>query len=295
MASRGTGGSSVVFMPSPILVSLLDPRPASQAEQEPIEDSVNIPLDELEGRMHELPPRHGKLQVAGPEPWAAKACEFLRKSGRNADMSTDWDYEMVSSRSSENLQLSGPQSEVQNPKSKIERGRLWKPNPYLEEIVASLPPGRALDLACGSGRDAVFLAGIGWEVTAIDHLPDALERGRDLVARYLNPSDAARIEWVVRDLEEGPTALDNGYDLVSVFWYLNRDMIRGAHQLLRRGGSLVVETFTTVHRERFGKPRTEAFVLQPAELRDLVQPLKIRFYEEAWHEDRHSARVWATN
>jgi SAM-dependent methyltransferase len=58
---------------------------------------------------------------------------------------------------------------------------------------------RAIDLGCGSGREAVYLAAQGWQVVAVDRLPEALQRGRDLQRRYA--PDSPPIQWVCADLE----------------------------------------------------------------------------------------------
>ncbi|HWA81995.1 MAG TPA: methyltransferase domain-containing protein, partial [Fimbriimonadaceae bacterium] len=197
------------------LARFLDPRPALEAAAQPIADSVSIPVEELARRMHELPPRHGRGVVAGPEPWATQGVESLRASGREAVLAESWRF--------------GGDG----------RGRLWRPNDFLAEIAEGLPWGEALDLACGTGRDAVYLASLGWKVTAIDHLPDALERGQDLARRYLRPESAGRIRWICQDLEKEPVRGE--FDLVSIFWYLDRRVMRSIPDCLRRGGSLVLE------------------------------------------------------
>jgi SAM-dependent methyltransferase len=78
----------------------------------------------------------------------------------------------------------------------------------LARLVEDLPPGRALDVGCGTGRDATFLAGRGWDVTAVDFVPLALER-----ARQRPGADAVR--WVHGDIS-APDTLDlgDGYTLV---------------------------------------------------------------------------------
>ncbi len=271
-------------MPLPPLVQLLDPRPTSVARETPIAGSVNIPTDELAGRMHELPSRRSQVIIAGPEPWATQALDLLGHIGREA---------VIPNQRSHTREVEG-QSEIRNRKSEIEKGRLWKPNEFLMEAASRIPARSALDLACGTGRDAVALAGLGWKVTAIDHLADALDRGRDLAARYLPSEEADRIDWRCVDLEARGSGLEpRRFDLVSIFWYLNRDLLRKSADLLEPGGSLLVETFTSIHREHFGKPKTEAFVLAPGELRELVAPLEVVDYDEAWHGDRNSARLWA--
>jgi tellurite methyltransferase len=244
----------------------LDPRPTPKP---PIADAINIPIADLPQRMHELPPRNAPISIAGPEPYALEALAFLAKNGRKATIACDWSY------------------------GESERGRLWEPTPFLLEVIAQLQPGSAADLACGNGRDAVAMAAHGWKVPAIDHLQDALELGKDLAARYLTSEESSRIEWIKLDLEASPE-LQNKWDLVTMFRYLNRDLIRSAPNLLNPGGSLVIETFTTEHRERHGKPRTEDFVLQPGELKQLVHPLQVIHYEEGWHDGSHTARVWAS-
>jgi tellurite methyltransferase len=160
------------------------------------------------------------------------------------------------------------------------------------EVLDNLDPGAAADFACGNGRDAVTMAANGWRVTAIDHLADALKLGKDLADRYLTPEEAQRIAWMRLDLENSPK-LATKWDLITMFRYLNRDLIRCCSDLLNPGGSLVIETFTTVHRERHGKPRSEAFVLETGELAQLVSPLETAHFEEGWHDGSHTARIWA--
>ncbi|GAB3686598.1 class I SAM-dependent methyltransferase [Actinocorallia lasiicapitis] len=72
---------------------------------------------------------------------------------------------------------------------------LWsvEPNRFVERELSGLPPGRALDLACGEGRNALWLAAQGWTVTAADFAPVAVGRGREL-------DRAGRVSWQVADL-----------------------------------------------------------------------------------------------
>ncbi|MFB9238859.1 class I SAM-dependent methyltransferase [Plantactinospora siamensis] len=85
-----------------------------------------------------------------------------------------------------------------------------EPNRFVVETTADLPPGRALDLAAGEGRNAVWLAGRGWRVTAVDFAAVAVERGRELARQR-----AVEVDWQVADV----TAYEpepGGYDLVLV-------------------------------------------------------------------------------
>jgi SAM-dependent methyltransferase len=94
-------------------------------------------------------------------------------------------------------------------------GRVWsgKPNPQLVAEVAGLAPGRAFDVGCGEGADAVWLARAGWTVVAADISGVALERAASH-ARDAGPDVAARIEWRQADLLAQPPE-SGRYDLVT--------------------------------------------------------------------------------
>jgi len=254
--------------------SLLDPRPALDAARTPIADAVNIPFAELPARTHELPPRDEVIAVAGPADLAERVAAWLTGVGRRAVACADFAW--------------AGDAEA------APRGRLWRPSEFLCEVLPLLLPaaaGDALDLACGTGRDAVYLASCGWAVTAADILPDALERGRDLAGRYA-PA-LAPMRWVQVDLERDPTPVAGLYDLVVAFRYLHRPLLQRLPGWLRPGGSVVHETFTTLHRERYGRPAAESHVLRPGELPGLLAGLEIRHYSEAWRGPAHTARIWA--
>jgi SAM-dependent methyltransferase len=87
------------------------------------------------------------------------------------------------------------------------------PNAYLMATADDLVPGRALDAGCGNGTEALWLAGRGWHVTAVDFSAAALAHGR-ATAAGLGPAIAERITWVESDL--GTWVPEAGrYDLVS--------------------------------------------------------------------------------
>jgi len=91
-------------------------------------------------------------------------------------------------------------------------GYTWKtePNQFVAAELADLPPGRALDLAAGEGRNAVWLAGRGWRVTAVDFSRVGLAKGRKLAAER-----GADVDWVVADLLDYIPAA-GGFDLVLI-------------------------------------------------------------------------------
>lgn len=92
-------------------------------------------------------------------------------------------------------------------------GAMWsgRPNGRLVAEVADLVPGRALDVGCGEGADAIWLAGRGWTVTAIDVSDVAVARAREAAAR----SSQARIDWICGDVLQTPLP-PRAFDLVSM-------------------------------------------------------------------------------
>lgn len=114
-----------------------------------------------------------------------------------------------------------------------------EPNRLFAELTADLPPGRALDLAAGEGRNAVWLAGRGWQVTALDFSPVALDKGRRRAR-----ADGVEVDWVTADVTTTPFAR-RAYDLVAVL-YLHlpaavlADVLSRAAGAVAAGGTLLV-------------------------------------------------------
>lgn len=179
------------------------------------------------------------------------------------------------------------------------RTYLWEPATALVEALAAhgdrLRAGAAArgarptaaDLACGSGRNAVYLALHGFETTAIDVLPDALAKVQDLARR-----SRVQVRTLHMDLEF-PGALDDlRADLVSVVRYLDRALFGPLARAVRPGGVLVYETFTS-EQATLGHPRNPRFLLQPGELRAAFPDLETLAYQEGFFEGAHLARLVA--
>ena len=91
---------------------------------------------------------------------------------------------------------------------------LWavKPNRFLAAEVADLPPGRALDLACGEGQNAIWLATLGWDVTGVDYSKVAIDKARARAER-----EGVGVDFACADLVEyAPES--GGFDLVVVLY-----------------------------------------------------------------------------
>ena len=95
---------------------------------------------------------------------------------------------------------------------------MWSGNPNgtVEVELADLAPGRALDVACGEGADAMWLADRGWEVTAVDVSPVAIERARAAAAKAANAA-ASGVTWEVADVLTDPPP-SKAYDLVLMMY-----------------------------------------------------------------------------
>lgn len=148
--------------------------------------------------------------------------------------------------------------------------------------------GDALDLACGSGRHALWLAARGLTIRAIDRDPEAL--------RFLEREAAlrkVRVHAEVMDLESDSVVFGSAaYDLVVVFHYLHRPLFPALIEGLRPGGVLVYETFTRAQAAR-GKPTNPAFLLRNGELRELVLPLEVLREREGDYDGRIVSSVIA--
>jgi tellurite methyltransferase len=159
----------------------------------------------------------------------------------------------------------------------------FTPAPLLVEVADLLPPGRALDLACGAGRNALFLASLGWSVTAVDRSAVAIRRLRERAA-------GLTVDARVADLEYGGFAIEPGaYDLICDFYYLQRELFPAIREGVRPGG-----VFTgAIH--LFQNERTASYVLHPGELREQFHGWKILFYSESPEAEPHrpSARIIA--
>lgn len=159
------------------------------------------------------------------------------------------------------------------------------------ELLPLLPSGPALDLACGTGRNALFLAARGQRVTAVDFSGVALEvlevRARSLqvpVRRSKSFHDVhgthrQGLELLHADLERAHLP-PHAYDLIVCVEFLQRSLFPQMVSALRPNGVLLFETFTRAQLEFPGGPRNPAFLLEIGELRDAFPGLGVLFYRE---------------
>jgi len=160
---------------------------------------------------------------------------------------------------------------------------------WLIETVTGVPPGRALDLACGLGHNSIWLTQQGWQVDAVDISTVGLALAQQ-AARALGVS----VNWIDADLDDYRAARAD-YNLILTFRFLDRIAVpRIVNESLRVGGLLVYETFLVTERERSGShPRSAAWTLQPGELNSIFGGVRCVRYEECRPADRDVARLMA--
>jgi SAM-dependent methyltransferase len=139
------------------------------------------------------------------------------------------------------------------------------PSAWVERWAPLMPPGRVLDLACGTGRHARFLAARGFDVVAVDREPQSIPGVRFLRA----------------DLEDGsPWPLPGErFAGIVVTNYLHRPLFPAIAEALAPGGVLIYETFMQGN-ERYGRPSNPAFLLAPGELWRAFAGLHVIAFEQ---------------
>ena len=155
-----------------------------------------------------------------------------------------------------------------------------EPSQLLRRAVATLAPGRALDVACGVGRHAIFLAGLGWEVTAVD----SSRAGIEIMKRRAAES-GVKIDARIADLERGEFLLAaESYDLICDFYYLQRDLFPQLRAGLKRGGTFV-GAIHLISDNPAEETRNPEFLLAPGELRAEFLGWEITHYHETQVND----------
>ena len=145
-----------------------------------------------------------------------------------------------------------------------------EPNRFVVEELQALPPGRALDVGTGEGRNAIWLAHRGWQVTAVDFSAVGLEKGRRLAE-----SSHVAADWVHADLREYQP-YESAFDLVLVAYLQLREadldgVLRRAAAALAPGGVLLVVGHDVTNlTEGTGGPPDPAVLYTPE---SIVRPL----------------------
>lgn len=147
------------------------------------------------------------------------------------------------------------------------------PTQLLAEWLPRLPRGCALDVPCGAGRNALYLAEHGYAVDAIDISPVALERARESAAER-----NVEINWIELDLDSAALP-EKRYDLIVMVRYVHPALFAGLTGLLSDGGYLLCEEHLRTNRNVVG-PTNPDFRVGPNELLGLATGLRVIYYHE---------------
>ncbi|MCB0599509.1 MAG: methyltransferase domain-containing protein [Lewinellaceae bacterium] len=154
------------------------------------------------------------------------------------------------------------------------------PNAFLKEQLAALPPARALFPAEGEGRNAVYAATLGWQVTAFDY-SEAGRRKAEALAREFG----VRIDYQIAEVEGFPFP-ESTFDLVGLFFVhlppASRQLLhRQAAQCLRPGGRIILEAFSKQQLGlSSGGPKRDDMLFSVREIKKDFPSLQLQLLEE---------------
>ena len=158
------------------------------------------------------------------------------------------------------------------------------PSPLLAAWLDRLPRGRALDVACGLGRNAIHLAVNGYAVDAMDISAAALAGARERAE-----AAGVMVNWIETDLERPDVARDT-YDVIVVARFLDRPLIPWLVDALRPGGHIVYDHHYITPAQVAG-PKSRRFRARPNELLERFRALRVLSFEEGIVDDPDGSRM----
>ncbi|MFZ1389659.1 MAG: methyltransferase domain-containing protein [Thiolinea sp.] len=246
--------------------ALIDCRPFADYTQGHLQAACSLPAAELFARLHELPKRSQVLQLCGKAEDLAVARPFLQERGYTLLADINWSAQLAERLAQTDQLEVGAQSK-----------QWWQAASLLQRFVAELMPqyhiqaSEGLDLACGAGRDLIYLAQQGWQMTGVDWSEDSIARVQQLAL-----SQDLTITTLLRDLETDtqplPELKPESFGLICVARYLHRPLFPLIGELLKPGGVIIYQTFMQgCENTAIGRPRNPKFLLAPNELAEQFQ------------------------
>lgn len=230
---------------------IIDLRSASEYQAGHWVGSTHLSWPQLQFSLNQLPAAPACLQLTGSDSQLNQASEFLETKG----------YQVVKTINSQALQTLmekipglvhfGQESQI-----------LWKATPLLTEFIQQQPTTEmhVLDMGCGGGRDAIFLAMQGHHVTAIDNKKQVIQRAESFAENY-----QLQIDWRCCDLNHPNCLPEQSFDLIVTVRYLNRTLFDWIKKHLKPGGFVLFQTFVEGV-EKFDSPKNPNFILKKGEL-----------------------------
>ena len=150
-----------------------------------------------------------------------------------------------------------------------------EPTAFLNEKLSLLKKGKALVLAMGEGRNAVYLAENGFDVTGVDISAVGIEK-----CERLAEERGVAVNSVVADLTDYDMGSEQ-YDLITNFYFFDESILPGVIDSLKPGGIFIFETYSRDHpkHSKFG-PKNPDYLVKPNELLEIFKSLRILYYED---------------
>ncbi len=240
---------------------ILDVRKLSHFQQAHINGSAHIESNELQERQYELSKPQQPIRLVCCKSTKQAAINFLAQKNYQINQLLEWNDNTIPLLKKMALLASGNASHY-----------LWKPTdalPYFlsllnaKNIVFNNSQPKVLDVACGTGRDLVYLGLNGWSIYGVDYLSAALEKYQKLAQRLQLEAHSFQID-LEKNIHEFD-AIEDKFELVQVFRYLHRPLLERLQAKIAVGGFLIYQTFYQGV-ESFGKPKKARFILKAGEL-----------------------------
>ncbi|MFT6732085.1 MAG: tellurite methyltransferase [Polaribacter sp.] len=272
--------------------AIIDLRSNCKFTAQHFKHSCNIELSSLENRLHELPESSQIISIIGEDNELQIASDFLIKKGYEILFRVEAKTEATSDVNSDTTSFFKIYNEFDWFESGKTSYRLWKPSSVVSlfhdqyahliadntSVVKNSLKG--LDLACGAGRDSVFMAMQCWDMTAVDYKSSALLRVKSLAEN--NDCDVKTVELDLEKIElnattiQFPSAWLWSYDVVIVSRYLHRPLLDYIDALLKPNGFIVYQTFLEGC-EKFGSPKNPRYLLKQGELASVFSSYKVLY------------------
>ncbi|WP_157753521.1 methyltransferase domain-containing protein [Thiomicrorhabdus chilensis] len=246
---------------------ILDLRSFEEFKVAHLPESTWMAWQDVPDHLNELPAAPAKLFLVGSHQAIEEVSLYLHEKNyqvsgslliNHAEDLARWQQQLPG------LFISGKESKT-----------LWSPSALVKEFIESVVTdskshaGTAIDLGCGGGRDAVFLAKQGWKVTAIDQESRVIKRAKQLASRA-----GASVKWKCCDLKKAGCLPETEFDLVLVMRFLNRNLYSEIDARVKPGGWLVFQTFVEGV-EVFGSPKNPNYILRKGELAQVFADFKV--------------------
>ncbi len=240
-----------------------------------IRGASHFQANTIEERLHEFPMNSEVLNLFGEADELHKTIQFLEQKK----------YKIANVINSTPLLLNKIKLlglEEKGTSSRI----LWNPSDvvhrFIESQVSNSTHQQGLDLACGSGRDSVFMSMNGWSMTSVDYKQSAIDK-----LNRFSKIHSQDIDSQVIDLESGFAKLlelERLYDAVVIVRYLHRPMLTKLNEIIKPKGFIVYQTFMQGC-EKFGSPKNPRFILQKGELADIFSDFQVLYDQVVYLHD----------